>query len=149
MAQKTDLTKLILPIGILFLASDALGSILQALGLQKDPLTARNQAALQPGGAFSPTYWELQRPALLLTTAAANAYAEDLYDSVHAYWFNEPSVFIGTMQRMKTKSQVSFLAATFSARYGKSLLSYLGEYLTPDQLATGIRITDALPNFTT
>jgi hypothetical protein len=146
--KKLDFTGLIIPLGTLALGWYAVSNVLQALGIIKSDQAAANDAQLLPGTPFSPTFWdEYKGKKLLLTEGAADAYAQDIYNSVHALWFNEPSVFISIMQSMKTKTQVSFLCFRFALRYGKSLLSYLSEYLTPSQIAVGTAIANALPNY--
>lgn len=82
---------------------------------------------------------------MLLTQGAANIYASEVYNSVSPFWFNDPSKFIGVIQNMKTKTQVSYLSDTFENIYGKSMIAYLAGYLTPDQLAQAGKIVDALP----
>lgn len=146
--MKKDYSNYVLPVGALILVYFAGTKILEAFGIVKSQTETDNQNLLLPGSAFDPNFYKNYSGAkLLLTQSSANTYATLIHDSVSALWFNNPAIFIGVLQNMKTKSQVSFLADTFQSIYGQSMVAYLAGYLTPDQLAQGARIAAALPSY--
>jgi hypothetical protein len=137
----------ILPLGLLALAFFGGRSILKAIGIIPSDTAAANKALNLPGSPFDPNLYATNTNRLLLTRAAAEKYADQIHGSVHALWFNEPAVFIGVMQAMKTKSQVSYLSSVFLDLYGVGMISYLSQYLSPDQIAAGADIANSLPTF--
>ena len=141
-------TNLILPLGMLVLTYFAGTRILETMGILQSAQGAANQQAGASGNPFSPTFWSAYKgQKYLISTPVADSYAEQIYDSVHAYWFNEPAVFTGIIQGLKTKSQVSYLCYRFQILYGVGLLPYLQQYLTEAQIAQGVMYANSLPNY--
>lgn len=95
--------------------------VLSKLGLLSDA----NKAAGTTLSAWDVNFWK-NAPAgsLILTTAASNAYAKDIYSYPGLIW-DDYSIVIGTLKKLKTQSQVSFLADVFLKNYKLDLYQYL------------------------
>jgi len=95
--------------------------ILKKLGLLSDA----NKTAGTTLSAWDTNFWK-QAPAgsLLLTTAASNAFAKDIHSYAGFLW-DDYSIVIGTLKKLKTQSQVSFLADVFQKVYKIDMYQYL------------------------
>jgi hypothetical protein len=62
--------------------------------------------------------------ALLLTSAVANKYAEQIYNAFGFFGDDEATIF-GIFRALKTQSQVAWLAKAFKEKYGTELLTFL------------------------
>lgn len=104
----------------------AFKGLLELLGLKDTQDTKDLDATSQSAGNFwSPTFYQ-QAPSgsLLLTMAAAEEYSRQIYNAVGPFNDDEEAV-IGVFKKLKTQSQVSFLADVFSTKYQSDLLSFI------------------------
>lgn len=109
---------------VLYKFSGSFDKILQSLGLEKSQSTTNlDTAGANPASPWSPNFWKnAPAGALILTSAAANADAEQIYNSIGFLHYNPDSVK-AVIKGLKTQSQVSFLADIYSQKYQKDLLS--------------------------
>ena len=70
----------------------------------------------------------------ILTAASAQALAKKIYDAFGFFYDNEAEAK-NVFRQLKTKSQVAFLAQTFSNLYGKDLLEYIKNGYGPSPAA--------------
>lgn len=145
-----DINPNLLIVGGLFLFGLTAGKkILEALGLSPDENDKENAAALstmQAAQYFDPDFYKKEAGAIILTVAGAQNYARILYDADHVINDDEAAVY-GVFQQLKTKAQVSFLAAVFFNMYKKSLLGYLSAFLDNNEMANVAKICNRLPNY--
>lgn len=100
-----------------------------------------NADSTNPASAWSPIYWH-NKPAnenwsYAITTGTAQAYAKEIYDSFGPFNDCEECVK-AVIKRLRTKSNLSFLAEIFSNGYGQDLLSFLRGGIWPQD-----RLSDA------
>lgn len=134
--------------GLLIFGLSAGKKILEALGLSDDKEEQEEKAALsqmQASQYFDPDFFN-KPGAALLTVAVAQAYCKILYDADRIINDDEAAVY-GVFQKMRTKSQVSFLAYTFFNMYKKSLLGYLSAFLDQTEMANVAKICNRLPDY--
>lgn len=142
LSQK-DYSNYILPIGGVVLLYFFGDKILKSLGIIPDT-TANN--LLLNGNPFDPNFWTLKKPATLPGASVVQD-AKNIYNSVHAFYANEPAVFLGVLQKMKTQASISYLSYTFQNLYGIGMIAYLSQYLTPAQLQAGANIAASKPPY--
>lgn len=107
-------------------AFGVLDKVLEALGFQ-DSAAKRHldESAGNAASFWTPTFWQNSPTgALLLTSAAAEQDVSDIYSAIG--WFNDDEDAVkGVFRRLKTQSQVSYLADYFEKKYHQDLLSFL------------------------
>ena len=103
-----------------------LKKIFETLGLAQSE--AQQQLAQEQAGgqksAFSPNYWRKFKKAKILTKAQADAKATKLYESI-TYTGPKYDTILAIFKTLLYKTQVSYLAAYFAAKYKVDLLDYL------------------------
>lgn len=112
-------------------------SILQLLGLKTKPETEKlDNAATDPGSFWNPKFWESgPSGTLILTAAAVENYAKQIWDAIGAFNDDEEAVK-AVFRKMKTQSQASYLADHFASKYKSDLLAFLrGGYWPQDRLS--------------
>ena len=90
----------------------------------------------------------------LLTVASANTLSKNIYDSFGFFYDNEDEAK-NVFRKLKTKSQVAFLAQTFSNLYKKDLLEYIkngygpspAAGLSTDDYDEILKLVDKLPKY--
>ena len=90
----------------------------------------------------------------VLTVGSANALAKIIYDAFGFFYDNENEAK-DAFRKLKTKSQVAFLAQTFSNIYKKDLLDYLkngygpspAAGLSTDDYNEILKLVDKLPKY--
>ncbi len=81
-------------------------------------------AAVGSGSPWSPKMFSTIKGGKIFTAASAAALCAKIWDSVGRV-YDSPNLASGAIKQCYTKTQVSFLAHTFFAKYGVDLLTWL------------------------
>lgn len=146
MAKTDNYIPYILPIGIIAAVFIGGKKILEAIGVIDDGSEQTKQQAQLYGSAFTPSYYKQKPGALLLTNAAADAYARVIYEAKGGIFNDNESAVYGIFQNLKTKTQVSYLADRFQSLFGKSMVAYLQDFLSDSEFLTLVSIVNSLPD---
>lgn len=137
-------------IGLVFMGGK---KIFEALGLSKSADDVEREREiktqmldLSAGDYFDPDFYKKQAGSVILTVSSAQKLAQYIYDAKGFFNDDEAKVY-GVFQLLKTRSQVSFLAAVFFSMYKKSLLGYLLSFMNDSEMAAVAKITNKLPPF--
>lgn len=125
--------------------------ILQKIGVLPDKESRSeelNLAALESADYFDYTKFLATYPAgtLLLTSASAAQYVDELWNAT-GYFNDDEEEIYGVFRKLKTKSQVAFLAKKFNDIKGQDLYAYLKNYLNNEELLTIKKIIDPKPKY--
>lgn len=110
-----------------------------------------------PNSPWKPTFYRSAprgTTILLITNATANAYAKTIHDAF-TLTQDDFNAIQSVFSKLKTKSQVSYLAEVFSNRYNEDLLAFLGDGggilpwdgLSDKNLATITDLVKSLPQY--
>lgn len=99
--------------------------------------------ATSTNSPFNPNFYKNKPGAALITKAQALAYAEQIYDAVGLFNDNEAAIY-AVFRQLKSKTQVSWLAANFYAEYGQDLYAFLADYLNDNELNTVNQIVNGM-----
>lgn len=142
--------------------SNMVSSIGSSLGFTDTPAQAATKAAIasattqsaSPASPWSPQYFQnAPSGATILTQAAADAIAGQIWDSVGMFSFTtDIGEAVAAIKELSTQAQVSFVAYRFNALYQKDLFSWLTlQYTkmgTPDpSLQTIVDYVNNLPTY--
>ena len=126
-SDKDMILKIGIAAGAYFLV---LRPILQKLGIAKtaaDQTVEAQQTLPNDQNPFSPVFWKRGGAStMLLKVSEARALAKQIYDAMGYFSDNEAGVF-SAFRKLKTQSQVSFLAEQFQQVYKIDLLQYLSK----------------------
>jgi hypothetical protein len=137
--------------GALFIAYKAFGAfkgIFESLGLSNSAADISVMTTQQdPGSPWSPLYYKtLQRQGkniMLLTQASADLLAKQIYESTGAFTDNWPPAF-GAIKQAKYKTQISFLAERFKAKYNADLITWLPGGMWPQDRFSNDEVNQAI-----
>lgn len=135
MAQK-DYSNLIIPIaaGVVILTlGKKLSGAFNFFGDSEED-KANTAVITSAAGYFSPNYWKTKSGANITTAAYADAWCTMVYGAKGLFNDDEAKVY-GAFAALKYKTQVSWLAQNFFAKYQKDLLGYLQGFLNTDEMA--------------
>lgn len=129
--------------------------LLEKLGVLDNADVKANKAAEVNEDAWKPTFWQ-QGPAgtMIITKAAIDEFLPNLNDAFGVLWDNYDTVF-GVFSKLKTKSQISYLADMYQQRYKKGLYQHLQtgggllpwDGLSSAHLATINKFVSQLPKY--
>lgn len=130
--------------------------LLESLHLKKSDTQLANEAApvIQNNPWSINFYKSAPGGSALLTTAVAKDYAYQLYE-YPGIFFDSYNTVLGVFQKLRTKTQVSFLADIFQQEYKQSLYGYLQDGggilpwdgLSEINLATINKLVNNLPDY--
>jgi hypothetical protein len=122
------------------IAFDLIKKVLEKLGLWKSPDTKElDDMASDPNSAWSPNFYKT-KPANAswtypITTSTADQYAKDIYNSFGGFNDCEECVK-AVFKKLRTKSNLSFLAEIFEQKYDSDLLDFVrGGWWPQDRLS--------------
>jgi hypothetical protein len=114
--------------------------LLKAVGFiesaeDKEHRKQEEQKAIGAAQAFNPNYYKSKPGAILLTKATAEKYAEIIWDSIDVIDGDDEEDIYGVLKQLKAKTQVSWIADLFYARYGKDMYALLSSNLNSSEMA--------------
>lgn len=95
---------------------------------------ANEAAVTNAAGYFSPNYWKTKSGAHITTAAYADQWCALVYGA-HSWYNDDEAKIYGAFAALKYKTQVSWLAQNFFAKYQKDLLGYLQGFLNTTEMA--------------
>lgn len=137
-------------IGGLLLVYIAGNKIFEKIGLTKTPEDKANEsllAKMETENYFDPAYYDERHKKYTLTVLTPESYnnlARNIYNA-KGYFNDDEDAVYGAFRAMGAKVQVSQLARTFYNTYKKDLQQFLKSFLSGDEFANIIKITDKLP----
>jgi hypothetical protein len=110
--------------------------ILQKIGIVKTSEDKKREEETKTLGTsvsspFSPTYYKQQSKAVILDNA--DTLAKQIHGAIGYIYDDENSVY-GALRQLTTKTQLSFLADTFTKKYSEDLYQYLRRNLSDDEM---------------
>ena len=139
---------------------DALSSPFKSLGwmnndAENNAIAASDKSvnkilSMPVNNPFDPNlYTKAPSGAKLITMAAANSIAQQIYDAIGTV-YDTPTQIVAAFKKLSYKTQVSFLSKVFADKYKLDLFSFLTEKLdtTAQKIALGqiIDYVNSLPN---
>lgn len=137
-------------IGGLILVYVAGDKIFKKLGLSKTEEDKANEsliAKMEIENYFDPAYYDERHKKYTLTVLTPESYnnlAKNIYNA-KGYFNDDEEAVYGAFRAISAKVQISQLARTFYNTYKKDLQGYLKGFLSGDEFAAIIKITDKLP----
>jgi hypothetical protein len=112
--------------------------VLESIGVLKSKADKERDDATKTFGtslqsAFNPNYYKSVPGAVLLTRADAERFAVILYKAIGNFTDDENSVY-SVFRRLKAKTQVSWIASIFAAKYNADLYNYLRRNLKDSEM---------------
>lgn len=142
---------------VIYKVFGGVSSLLETFGLKSSESDIKTtQAATSPESPFSPNYFQnMQRKnvgktIMLLTSATANALADQIYNSA-GYFYDDWGKAFGAIKQCKYKTQISFLAYTFEKKYKADLITWLlgttypADRFSSDEVNQAVEYASKLP----
>jgi len=95
---------------------------------EQDKVNASSQTS-----AYSPNLYKNKPGALLLTSASANALADQIYNAIGNFYDDENAIY-AVLRQLKSKDQLSQLADVFTKRHAADLFTYLRRNLNDSEM---------------
>ena len=95
---------------------------------EQDKVNAGSQTS-----AFSPNLYKDKPGVLLLTSASANALADQIYNAIGNFYDDENAIY-AALRQLKSKEQLSQLADVFVKRHAANLFTYLRRNLSDSEM---------------
>lgn len=105
--------------------------ILNAMGLTKDKEERegdRDEDRLSRSQVLSPNFYRENRNKISISSATANDSAYNIYNA-KGYVYDDESLAVGSITRLGSLVNISYVSDIFNRLYGKSLQSYLSTFL--------------------
>ncbi len=105
--------------------------ILNAMGLTKDKDDRegdRDEEKLSRSQVLSPNFYRANRQKISISSATANESAVNIYNA-KGYIYDDETLAVGSITRLGSLANVSYVSDVFNRLYGKSLQSYLSSFL--------------------
>jgi len=107
--------------------------ILNAMGLTKDKDDRegdRDEDKLSRSQVLSPNFYRANRQKISISSATANESAVNIYNA-KGYIYDDETLAVGSITRLGSLVNVSYVSDVFNRLYGLSLQSYLANFLEP------------------
>jgi hypothetical protein len=107
--------------------------ILNAMGLTKDKEDRegdRDEDKLSRSQVLSPNFYRANRQKISISSATANESAVNIYNA-KGYIYDDETLAVGSITRLGSLVNVSYVSDVFNRLYGLSLQSYLASFLEP------------------
>ena len=105
--------------------------ILNAMGLTKDKDDRegdKDKDKLSRSQVLSPNFYRANRQKISISSATANESAVNIYNA-KGYFYDDETLAVGSITRLGSLVNVSYVSDVFNRLYGKSLQSYLSSFL--------------------
>lgn len=121
---------------------------LVSFGVIDDANVTKPLQILETQDYFNPKYFEQfkNKDVLILKSDYANSLCDIIHNAKGLFNDDEDAVY-SVFEKLKTKSQVSFLALRFNERYNASLKNYLKSFLNNSEMANVANIINKLPSY--